>query len=144
MSKTSKPVKVERVVVRKWDGRRIEVPAHTHSAEGWCPRCQSHGCTPNRPDTWDDETMPHAEPARGVVSGSLYERPITAELARHGRTEVSPAHVEGYMRIGHSTLDGLSPGEFSMEVEIALACIDEGGIEQAERNARSFGLGRDR
>jgi hypothetical protein len=51
-----------------------------------------------------------------------------------------PRHVEAYMRVAHSTLDVLSPSGFRAEVKLACACIDEGGVEMAERIARSFGL----
>ena len=55
-------------------------------------------------------------------------------------TQYDPRHVEAYMRTQHSTLDHLSPRYFRSEVRIAMSCIDEGGIEMAERIAQSFGL----
>jgi len=51
-----------------------------------------------------------------------------------------PRHVEAYMRVAHSTLDGLSLSMFRDEVAIACRCVDEGGTEMAERIARSFGF----
>jgi hypothetical protein len=51
-----------------------------------------------------------------------------------------PRHIEAYMRLEHSTLDGLSGWQFAKEVEIAKGSVDEGGVEQADRCARSFGL----
>jgi hypothetical protein len=51
-----------------------------------------------------------------------------------------PRHIEAFMRSEHSTLDGLSPSRFRSEVRMAAACIDEGGVELAEKIARSFGL----
>ena len=51
-----------------------------------------------------------------------------------------PRHIEGYMRLEHSTLDGLSRAEFKNEVKIAVECIREDGLENAEKNAVSFGL----
>lgn len=54
--------------------------------------------------------------------------------------DYDPRHIEGYMRLQYSTLDHLSADWFKMEVNIAMACVDMGGIEQAESNARSFGL----
>ena len=49
-------------------------------------------------------------------------------------------HVEAYMRAAHSTLDGLSPREFADEVEIAMACVEEGGAALGVRIAKSFGF----
>lgn len=51
-----------------------------------------------------------------------------------------PRHVEGYMRLQYSTLDHLDRATFRREVKIARQCIDEGGVERAESNARSYGL----
>lgn len=51
-----------------------------------------------------------------------------------------PRHIEAYMRVEHSTLDGLSPSRFKAEAKLAAACVDEGGIEMAERIAKSFGF----
>lgn len=53
---------------------------------------------------------------------------------------VDPRHVEGYMRLQHSTLSHLSKSEFNREVRVSVACVREGGTEAAERNAQSFGL----
>ena len=49
-------------------------------------------------------------------------------------------HIEAYMRAEHSTLDKLSPAAFRAEVRLACACVDEGGLEMAERIALSFGF----
>lgn len=54
--------------------------------------------------------------------------------------EIDPRHVEGYMRLEHSTLDGLSVYQFRKEVFISIACIKEGGVDMAESNAKSFGF----
>ena len=51
-----------------------------------------------------------------------------------------PRHIEAYIRVAHSTLDGLSPQEFRYEVRVACGCVDEGGLPMAERIALSFGL----
>lgn len=56
--------RVERVTYTS-DGRRVEIPEHTGRADGWCARCQRHGCAPPAVDTWDDETSPHV-----VVGGA--------------------------------------------------------------------------
>lgn len=53
---------------------------------------------------------------------------------------IDPRHIEAYMRVGHSTLDGLSVRQFAAEVVLARDCIREGGVEMAERIAKSFGL----
>ena len=52
----------------------------------------------------------------------------------------NPRHIEAFMRSEHSTLDGLSPSRFRSEVRMAVACIEEGGVEFAEKIAKSFGL----
>lgn len=51
-----------------------------------------------------------------------------------------PRHIEAYMRLEHSTLDGLSRTQFAHEVRIGMDCVDEDGVENAERCAKSFGL----
>lgn len=53
---------------------------------------------------------------------------------------IDPRHIEAYMRVEHSTLDGLSPRQFAAEVVLARKCIREGGKDMAERIAQSFGL----
>lgn len=49
-------------------------------------------------------------------------------------------HIEAFMRLEHSTLDGLSKEQFEKEVAVAVVCIEEGGRDMAERTARSYGL----
>lgn len=51
-----------------------------------------------------------------------------------------PRHVEAYVRLEHSTLDGLSAEQFADEVRTGITCVDEDGAENAERLAQSFGL----
>lgn len=70
-------------------------------------------------------SAPYAAQIRKVV-GSLYD----------------PRHVESYMRLAHSTLDGLSPSQFRREVLIAVDCIREAGLAAAESLAESFGMVR--
>ena len=53
---------------------------------------------------------------------------------------VDARHIEGYIRLQYSTLGHLDWPTIRREVKIALGCIKEGGIEAAERNAKSFGL----
>lgn len=51
-----------------------------------------------------------------------------------------PRHIEAFMRLQHSTFDHLSRAEFLRECYIAAGCVDEGGKENAERCAQSFGF----
>lgn len=69
-----------------------------------------------------------------------YTQIIRETVARLGAVSTDPRHVEAYMRLEHSTLDGLSARQFTREVGIALACITEGGTESAEACAQSYGL----
>lgn len=63
-----------------------------------------------------------------------------AETIRSIAPSYDARHVEAYMRVEHDTLDSMPPGRFAAEVRIACACVDEGGVEMAERIARSLGL----
>lgn len=69
-----------------------------------------------------------------------YQNKVREELASQGRIGIDPRHIEAYMRLEHSTLDGLSRSQFSAEVSIGIACVDADGEENAERCAQSFGL----
>ncbi len=69
-----------------------------------------------------------------------YQKNITKTLAEFGRNDVDPRHVEAYMRLGHSTLNSLSRDQFTSEVDLAIACIDDGGPEMAEDCAKTFAL----
>jgi hypothetical protein len=53
---------------------------------------------------------------------------------------VDPRHLEGYIRLQFSTLGHLDWPTIRREVKLGIACIKEGGIDAAERNAKSFGL----
>ena len=68
---------------------------------------------------------------------SYYQRAIAAMPAANG---FDPRHVEGYMRLQHDILSRLTRQQFAREVRLCVACIREGGVEAAERNAQSFGL----
>lgn len=70
----------------------------------------------------------------------FYQRIIAQILRSLGRADVHPAHVEAHMLVGHSTLDGLSPREFAAEVRLCVDAVDEGGRDQADDLARSYGL----
>jgi len=53
---------------------------------------------------------------------------------------IDPRHLEGYIRLQFSTLGHLDWPTIRREVKLGIACIKEGGIDAAERNAKSFGL----
>jgi len=53
---------------------------------------------------------------------------------------VDPRHIEGYILLQYSTLSHLDWATIKREVKLCVACVREGGIEAAERNALSFGL----
>ncbi len=72
---------------------------------------------------------------------SYYAQTIRETLARIGRIGAAdPRHLEAWMRLEHSTLDGLSPAQFTSEVAIALQCIEAGPLADSEALAQSFGL----
>jgi hypothetical protein len=71
---------------------------------------------------------------------SYYRDSIAQEIARKGHIGIDPRHVEAYMRLEHSTLDGLSAIQFKKEVLIGIDCTIADGIINAERLAKSFGL----
>jgi hypothetical protein len=69
-----------------------------------------------------------------------YDR-IAEILTRRGLIgRYDPRHIEAYIRCEYSTLDHLSKEKFYQEVTIGIQCIQEGGIDAAERAAQSFGL----
>lgn len=74
------------------------------------------------------------------MSRSAYTDRIRHEVAALGRIGAEPRHVEAWMRLEHSTLDGLSAAQFRTEVKMALACMDEAGRDISEDTARSFGF----
>ena len=72
---------------------------------------------------------------------SFYQQAIREAMARAGRVGAAdPRHVEGWMRLEHGCLDGLSAGQFQSEVEIALQCIEAGPLADSEALAQSYGL----
>lgn len=75
----------------------------------------------------------------GQVS-SIYTAIIRTELAKLGRSEVDPRHVEGFIRNLYGTLDHLDRSRFNQEVQAAVLAVDAGGIELAEAVAQSHGL----
>ena len=70
----------------------------------------------------------------------MYQQTIREMAAALGYVGVDPRHVEAWMRLEHSTLDGLSRARFRDEVEIAIACIHHDGTKNSESLAQSFGL----
>lgn len=76
---------------------------------------------------------------RRVAFSPYYDR-IRTEIAQQGAIGIDPRHVEAYMRLEHSTLDGLSGSQFSSEVGVGIACVRHEGLDIAERCAQSFGL----
>lgn len=77
-----------------------------------------------------------SQPARRRES--LYAASIRKAPA--WRLDIDPRHVEAFMRLEHSTLDGLSALQFNEEVAIAVECVRTVGKESAEETARSFDL----
>ena len=70
-----------------------------------------------------------------------YQQLIREDMASMGRVGAAdPRHVEGWMRLEHGCLDGLSPSQFAAEVKIALGCIDAAPTADSERLAQSMGL----
>ncbi len=70
-----------------------------------------------------------------------YRGAILEAMARVGRCGAAdPRHVEGWMRLEHGCLDGLSYGQFQREVVTALECIKAGPVADSEALAQSFGL----
>lgn len=56
-----------------------------------------------------------------------------------GAADLDPRHIEAYMRLENSTLDGLSEPAFRQECVIAAYAVKH-DPDGAERLARSFGL----
>jgi len=72
---------------------------------------------------------------------SPYADSIRETLAKQGLIgRYDPRHIEAYMRLEHSTLDGLAAWQFDQEVATAAACIDAGGTNEAEALAESYGF----
>lgn len=69
----------------------------------------------------------------------VYREMIVGRLAEIGSL-ADPRHVEGWMRLEHGTLDGLSPEQFTAEVRAAAACCADMTIAESEDLAQSFGL----
>lgn len=66
----------------------------------------------------------------------MYQKMIVRLI---GCTETEARLVEGFMRLEHSTLDGLSQSKFKSEAKIGLDCVRQ-DPKEAELLAKSFGL----
>jgi hypothetical protein len=66
---------------------------------------------------------------------TLYQRRIAERTS-----DVDPRHIEAWMRLEHSTLDGLSAAEFEREIEEAAALVRAAGPIESEALAASLGL----
>ncbi len=72
---------------------------------------------------------------------SIYQQMIRETMARTGHEGAAdPRHVEGWMRLEHPTLDGLSHAQFDVEVRIALECVAAAPLADSEALATSYGL----
>ena len=71
---------------------------------------------------------------------NVYQKLLAEILVELKRPDVDPRHVEGYIRLQHPTLGGLSKEEFLQETKIALTCIDATGWSGSETLALSYGL----
>lgn len=70
-----------------------------------------------------------------------YEQLIRESMAALGPIGAAdPRLVEGWLRLGHGCLDGLSRQQFAEEVAIALQCIAAAPTTDSEALAASFGL----
>jgi len=74
-----------------------------------------------------------------IMKSPYYER-IKEDLARRGRIDVDPRHVEAYIRLVGKTMDGLTEIQFRREISIGMSCIEVYGLVNAESCAKSFGL----
>jgi hypothetical protein len=71
---------------------------------------------------------------------SPYAHAIRPLLERFGHVAMDPRHVEAFMRLEHSTLDGLAAWQFAEEVRTAAECVAFSTLGDAEELAQSFGF----
>lgn len=70
-----------------------------------------------------------------------YQRVIREVMASTGHVGAAdPRHIEGWIRLEHGCLDGLSRSQFDAEVRIAIECIAAGPLADSEALANSMGL----
>lgn len=90
----------------------------------------------------DRATAPSRVPVEALPANKPVKRQYRsyADRIRDLVPTQDPRHIEAFMRLEHSTLDGLSEEQFSEEVLFSAECVRTAGLNQAERNARSMGL----
>jgi hypothetical protein len=86
-----------------------------------------------------DVTATTQDAPKVVGRKSAYHAIIALSLARQHLGPVEPRLIEGWMRVQHSTLDGLDRASFDREVALGAACVnaDPNGSEVL---AQSYGL----
>ena len=57
-----------------------------------------------------------------------------------GEFTIDPRHIEGFMRLQHSTLDGLSITQFKNEVLLCVDCVKAVSLVESEQLALSYNL----
>jgi hypothetical protein len=86
-----------------------------------------------------DDFVPYATAPRSKSDLPHYQQAIREELARMGRIGVAPRHIEAFMRVEHSTLDGIT--NLAAAVRKAVRDYDaEDGANIGDRLAASYGL----
>jgi hypothetical protein len=76
--------------------------------------------------------MKNADRGYGKIIAELASKDVPADL--------DARHVEAFLRLQYHTLNHLDRATFRREIKIAIACIAEGGLEEAETLAESYGL----
>lgn len=69
-----------------------------------------------------------------------YRALIEAALAKAGRADVNPSHVEAHMRAEHGTLDHLAPAAFRRKALAVIPYIDGMTPADNDKLAWSYGL----
>ena len=54
--------------------------------------------------------------------------------------QANQRHVFGYMLLPGYRFGDMTARKMNSEIRLSIACIKEGGVDAAERNAKSFGL----
>ena len=72
--------------------------------------------------------------------GNYWLNVVKELCAKLGRTDLDPRHVRAYMMDGIRTWSNATNRELRRECRIAIGCVDEAGVEAAERAAKSWGL----
>jgi hypothetical protein len=77
-----------------------------------------------------------SQPTMGQLERRTFYQRFIAERVH----DVDPRHIEAWIRLKHSTLDGLSEAEFVTEIYEALGAVLDAGPDRSEALAVSFGL----